>query len=168
MILGARYPDILITPIAHGTPLDPVHPYTYISALYNTIVCVGIGVLVTYLQPLIQKTSDQIRRSRSHKLIIDTMIVMIVLSLLLVWFNIGPHTSLTSCRASYKNIMAFCCIFCQSRSWSEGLIIRMGSNKQNPIHFYLQHSIWQRFPQAKFFPKLTPEFPVPRFLQKFS
>ena len=90
MILGARYPDILITPIAHGTPLDPVHPYTYISALYNTIVCVGIGVLVTYLQPLIMKTSDQIRRSRKHKLIIDTMIVMIVLSLLLVWFNIGP------------------------------------------------------------------------------
>ncbi|NWF89870.1 MAG: sodium:solute symporter family protein, partial [Ignavibacteriaceae bacterium] len=37
MILGANYPYVLITPIAHGTPFDPVHPYTYISALYNTI-----------------------------------------------------------------------------------------------------------------------------------
>ena len=27
MILGARYPGILITPFAHGTPFDPVHPY---------------------------------------------------------------------------------------------------------------------------------------------
>jgi Na+/proline symporter len=90
MILGARYPDILITPIAHGTPLDPVHPYTYISALYNTIVCVGLGVLVTYLQPIIQKTSDQIRKSKKHKLIIDTMIVLIVIFLLSIWFNIGP------------------------------------------------------------------------------
>lgn len=89
MILGARYPDILITPIAHGTPLDPVHPYTYISALYNTLVCVGIGVLVTYLQPIIMRTSDHIKKSRKHKLIIDTMIVLIVVSLLLVWFNVG-------------------------------------------------------------------------------
>jgi SSS family solute:Na+ symporter len=90
MILGARYPDILITPFAHGTPLDPVHPYTYISALYNTVVCVGIGVLVTYLQPLIQKTSNQIRKSNKHKLVIDIMIVLIVLFLLTIWFNLGP------------------------------------------------------------------------------
>jgi len=90
MILGARYPEILIAPFAHGTPLDPVHPYTYISALYNTFVCVALGVLVTYLQPLIQNTSDQIRKSRKHKLFIDTMIVLIVVILLMVWFNIGP------------------------------------------------------------------------------
>jgi Na+/proline symporter len=90
MILGARYPAILITPFAHGTPLDPVHPYTYISALYNTVACVGIGVLVTYLQPIIQKASDQIRKSKNHKLTIDTLIVLIVVFLLVIWFNIGP------------------------------------------------------------------------------
>ncbi len=90
MILGARYPGILITPFAQGTPLDPAHPYIYISALYNTAVCVGLGVLVTYLQPLIQKTSDQIRKNKKHKLTIDTMIVLIALFLLVIWFNLGP------------------------------------------------------------------------------
>jgi len=31
MLLGNRYPQELIGPIAHGTPFDPVHPYTYMD-----------------------------------------------------------------------------------------------------------------------------------------
>lgn len=89
MILGARYPDILITPVAHGTPLDISHPYTYISALYNTIVCVGVGVLVTYLQPVFVLISNKIKNKRKHKNIMTTVIVFIVLFLFLIWFNAG-------------------------------------------------------------------------------
>ncbi|KAB2839871.1 MAG: sodium:solute symporter family protein, partial [Melioribacteraceae bacterium] len=50
MLLGNRFPSELIGPIAHGTPFDPKHPYTYMAALYNLIVCTGIAVIVTLLQ----------------------------------------------------------------------------------------------------------------------
>ncbi|RJP72380.1 MAG: sodium:solute symporter family protein [Ignavibacteriales bacterium] len=89
IILGARYPDILITPVAHGTPMDPVHPYSYISALYNTLVCVGLGVLVTYLQPLFEKIVKQIKKSGNHKEISITAIVVTVVLLIAIWFNIA-------------------------------------------------------------------------------
>jgi len=89
MIIGAKYPDIMITPFAHGTPLDPARPYTYISALYNTFVCVGIGVLVTYLQPFIIKISDSIKTSRNHKNTMIGMVVVTVILLAVIWFNLG-------------------------------------------------------------------------------
>lgn len=89
MILGARYPDILITPFAHGTPFDPVHPYTYISALYNTVVCLGIGVLVTYLQPLIIKVSNGIKTNANHRNIMFGANALIVILLAVIWFNLG-------------------------------------------------------------------------------
>jgi SSS family solute:Na+ symporter len=89
MILGARYPDILISPFAHGTPFDPVHPYTYISALYNTVVCLGIGVLVTYLQPLIIKVSNGIKTNANHRNIMFGANALIVILLAVIWFNLG-------------------------------------------------------------------------------
>lgn len=89
MILGARYPGILIAPFAHGTPMDPVHPYTYISALYNTVACVGIGVIVTYLQPFIIKISNGIRTNKEHRKFMIGSNVFIVIILAMVWFNIG-------------------------------------------------------------------------------
>ncbi|NWF51139.1 MAG: sodium:solute symporter family protein [Ignavibacteriaceae bacterium] len=89
MILGARYPGIMITPFAHGTAMDPVHPYTYISALYNTVACLSIGVITTYLQPIILRTANKFRENKHHKNIMTSMVVLIIVSLLLVWFNIG-------------------------------------------------------------------------------
>jgi SSS family solute:Na+ symporter len=47
MILGARFPELLIAPFDHGVELVPERPYSYIRALYNLIVCSGVGVLVT-------------------------------------------------------------------------------------------------------------------------
>lgn len=90
MILGARYPGILIAPFSHGTPMDPIHPYTYISALYNTFVCVFLGVFVTYTQPLLLKVTNQIRKSESHKKIIYLLIAFAALFQIMVWFNLGP------------------------------------------------------------------------------
>ncbi|MFA5804732.1 MAG: hypothetical protein WC879_08805 [Melioribacteraceae bacterium] len=89
MILGARYPGILIAPFSHGTPMDPIHPYTYISALYNTFVCVFLGVFVTFTQPLLLKVTNQIRRSESHKKIIYVFIAFAALFQIMVWFNLG-------------------------------------------------------------------------------
>ncbi|MCX7798159.1 MAG: sodium:solute symporter family protein [Melioribacter sp.] len=66
MLLGNRFPYELIRPIAHGTPYDPVHPYTYMSALYNLIVCVSLAVLTTIFQKQLRKLSNKIIDSKSH------------------------------------------------------------------------------------------------------
>jgi len=47
MWLGNKYPGILIAPFDHGIDMDADHPYTYIRALYNTLVCLSVGVLVS-------------------------------------------------------------------------------------------------------------------------
>lgn len=48
MILGARFPGILIAPFDHGIAMNPEHPYSYIRALYNTVVCSGVAVLAVW------------------------------------------------------------------------------------------------------------------------
>ncbi len=90
MILGATYPDILIAPIAHGTPFDPVHPYSYISALYNTIVCVAVGVLITLTLSWQKGIVNKIRKSASHELMMKVFIGIIVASLIIIWVNVLP------------------------------------------------------------------------------
>jgi SSS family solute:Na+ symporter len=90
MILGATYPDILITPVAHGTPFDPVHPYSYISALYNTIVCVGVGVFITLTLSWQKGIVDKIRKSNSHEILMKVFIGIIVASLIVIWVNVLP------------------------------------------------------------------------------
>ena len=47
MWIGSKYPSVFIAPFDHGIVMDPDHPYTYIRALYNTLVCLGVGVIVT-------------------------------------------------------------------------------------------------------------------------
>ncbi len=46
MVLGQFIPD-LVRPIAHGIELRPGRGYSYIGALYNLIVCAGVGVIVS-------------------------------------------------------------------------------------------------------------------------
>ena len=46
MILGQFYPQ-LISPFAHGIELRPDRGYSYIGALYNIIVCAGVGIAVS-------------------------------------------------------------------------------------------------------------------------
>tara|TARA_B100001750_G_scaffold37365_1_gene26832 strand:- start:1305 stop:3413 length:2109 start_codon:yes stop_codon:yes gene_type:complete len=55
MILGARYPGVFIAPFDHGITMDPDRPYSYIRALFNTLACISVGVLVTW------STSIQVR-----------------------------------------------------------------------------------------------------------
>jgi len=47
MILGQNFPE-LISPFSHGIELRPGRGYSYIGALYNIIVCAGVGVIVTF------------------------------------------------------------------------------------------------------------------------
>lgn len=76
MILGQRFPNELITPLAHGTPFDSVHPYTYIGALYNLLVCAVIGVAVTYSTPLFVNISNRVKNNSNHKFYINVLILI--------------------------------------------------------------------------------------------
>lgn len=89
MVLGAYYPGILISPFDHGTPMDPVHPYTYIGALYNTFVCLAVGVLVTLFHKHLSKAVTRLKKQTNHNFMIVTMIVFTVLMFGMVIFNIG-------------------------------------------------------------------------------
>ena len=49
MAIGSKYPEIFISPFDHGIEFNPERPYSYIRALYNTLVCAGSGVIVGLL-----------------------------------------------------------------------------------------------------------------------
>ena len=49
MAIGNKYPEIFISPFDHGIEFNPERPYSYIRALYNTLVCAGSGVIVGLL-----------------------------------------------------------------------------------------------------------------------
>lgn len=70
MILGANYPGILIKPFAHGTPMDEKHPFSYIRALYNLVVCFGVGFLVAVTTNYQQKLVAWIKSHKHDKLMI--------------------------------------------------------------------------------------------------
>ena len=59
MAIGSKYPQIFISPFDHGIEFNPERPYSYIRALYNTLVCAGSGVLVGLLTtpPAEEKTT---------------------------------------------------------------------------------------------------------------
>ena len=44
MILG-QFNHELIAPFSHGIELRPGKGYSYIGALYNIVVCAGVGIL---------------------------------------------------------------------------------------------------------------------------
>ncbi|MBU1680803.1 MAG: sodium:solute symporter family protein [Bacteroidetes bacterium] len=89
MLLGAYYPDALVTPIAHGTPMDPVHPYTYIGALYNLLVCLVIAVTATVFQKQLKKLSNKIRKNPNGNAIMYLFVAVSILIVVLDLLNIG-------------------------------------------------------------------------------
>lgn len=61
MWLGNKYPGILIAPFDHGIEMDPEHPYSYIRALYNTLVWLSVGVVVSlFTTPKTEEEMDGI------------------------------------------------------------------------------------------------------------
>ncbi len=89
MVLGAYHPGLLISPFAHGTPMTQVHPYTYISALYNTLVCLTVGVIVTLFQNQLRKLVHQIKKNSNHSWMIAAMNGASVIIIGLVLLNFG-------------------------------------------------------------------------------
>ncbi len=79
MLLGNRYPLELIGPIAHGTPYDPTHPFTYMAALYNLIVCSGAAVVATVFQNQLKSIANRIRKNSNHNIIMYSLIAFIAI-----------------------------------------------------------------------------------------
>ena len=88
MILGARYPGLLIAPFDHGIEMNPDHPYSYIRALYNTLVCTGAAVLVTITTQWQRNLCSMIRKNQNQKLIMRILVTIILLVYSVVLFNI--------------------------------------------------------------------------------
>ena len=88
MILGARYPGLLIAPFDHGIEMNLDHPYSYIRALYNTLVCMGAAVLVTITTQWQRNICSMIRENQNQKLIMRILVTVILLVYSVVLFNI--------------------------------------------------------------------------------
>lgn len=91
MVVGMYYPRPLIEFFAQGTKYDPAHPYIYISALYNLVVCLVVGVLTALTTNTQKLIINKIKENKNHKTIMGffTVMVMVFVFLILVVFNIG-------------------------------------------------------------------------------
>ena len=94
MLLGAKYPGVLIAPFDHGITLNPDHPYTYIRALYNILVCAGVGVLTVWTGGLQHKFVKWVRRLPNTNMIMAvlTSILSIIYTVVIVSFLIDFGT----------------------------------------------------------------------------
>ena len=84
MIIGARYPEMFISPFDHGIEMNPNRPYSYIRALYNLVVCVGVGLFVTYTSSLQNRFITWVRNTKNGQpiMILITTSATIAFSLL--------------------------------------------------------------------------------------
>ena len=67
MILGARFPEVFISPFDHGIEMNPDRPYSYIRAFYNLIVCVGVGFFVTATTVIQKNIASMIKSNKNSK-----------------------------------------------------------------------------------------------------
>ncbi|HQJ45560.1 MAG TPA: sodium:solute symporter family protein, partial [Ignavibacteriaceae bacterium] len=88
MFLGAYYPYPLVWVMAQGIPMAKDHPYIYIEALYNTLACFSVAILVTIFTKPIGKAAEMIRKNPHHKRIITTMIVLSVIIFIIIAFDL--------------------------------------------------------------------------------
>jgi SSS family solute:Na+ symporter len=89
MFLGAYYPYPLIWIFDHGTQMTKEHPYIYIEALYNTLACFGVALVVTAFSKPIESTAKKIRDNKNHKNINAIMISVIIIIFILIAFNLA-------------------------------------------------------------------------------
>lgn len=86
MLLGAKYPGILIAPFDHGIEMDPAHPYSYIRALYNLFVCAAVGVIITFTTGLQIKTVNRIKATSNPRVIMAGITTVAVIFFIVVAF----------------------------------------------------------------------------------
>lgn len=89
MVVGMHYPRPLIEFFAQGTKYVPAHPYIYISALYNLVVCIVVGVLTALTTNTQKQIIHKIKQNKNHKVIMRliTGIVIVLLVLVVVDFS---------------------------------------------------------------------------------
>ncbi len=88
MILGLHDPNV-ITPFAQGIEMNPDHPYSYIRALYNLVVCGSVALLVTFATGQQKKIVANIRSKSNAKEIIYSLVGVSVLIFILILFDVG-------------------------------------------------------------------------------
>jgi len=89
MFLGAYYPYPLIWVFAQGVEMTKEHPYIYIEALYNTVVCLGVALAVTYLSKPINRAARFIRSKPNHKNIATILIVISAILFIIIAFDLA-------------------------------------------------------------------------------
>ncbi|MBU0528375.1 sodium:solute symporter family protein [bacterium] len=87
MLLGAQYPGVLIAPFDHGIEMNPSHPYTYIRALYNLVVCAGVAVFSVWTGGLQHKFVKWIRRLPNTNMIMASLTSMLSIVYIVVIFS---------------------------------------------------------------------------------
>lgn len=88
MILALQDPN-LITPFAQGIKMNPEHPYSYIRALYNLLVCTGVALMITYTTGWQKQIVKKIKSKSNSKEIIYSLIAVSTVIFLLIVFDIG-------------------------------------------------------------------------------
>ena len=83
MILGARFPEIFISPFDHGIEMNPDRPYSYIRAFYNLIACVGVGVFVTMTTSFQHNIVSAIKKNKNSNTVMMCLTLFTSLSFIL-------------------------------------------------------------------------------------
>lgn len=89
MVLGMYYPRPLIEIFAHGTAFDPEHPYTYIGALYNLVVCALFAVITTFTTKQQLSIVKQLRQNPNHNVIMTSLVVASVIIFMIIILNLA-------------------------------------------------------------------------------
>lgn len=88
MILALHDPN-LITPFSHGIEMNPDHPYSYIRALYNLVVCASVALLITYTTGLQKKIVQKMRQRSNADQINYSLVVLSAVIFVMILFNVG-------------------------------------------------------------------------------
>jgi SSS family solute:Na+ symporter len=89
MVLGMHYPVPLIQIFAHGTEYVPEHPYIYIGALYNLVVCLGVAVITTITQKQQQQLIEKIKQLPNHGILMFGMVTASIIVFLMIILNLA-------------------------------------------------------------------------------
>jgi SSS family solute:Na+ symporter len=89
MIVGLHDPNV-ITPFNHGIEMNADHPYSYIRALYNMVVCVFVALTVTLTTNKQNQLVSMLRENSNGKITIYSLLAVSILIFLIVLFNLAP------------------------------------------------------------------------------
>ena len=89
MILGARFPEVFISPFDHGIEMNPDSPYSYIRAFYNLIVCVGVGVFVTMTTFIQKSLVTLIKKNNNSNTVMICLVIFASISFILAILGSG-------------------------------------------------------------------------------